>query len=438
MNLMQHPTGKRDTELFVDMISKMMPGLAQFVPAAVAAVLDCGRTDPPLETQERVVSALSPFKLGLLEVRGDAVVSPRRRMADDVGDENHAELIAGMRKDRRRLPRLQQVLVSPPPVLVLPEACSLASLFEQRIPAMQEAAQNRAAELQRIQSEEQQASTRLMSELTTLDEKLTSLQARERQLRQELEEVQKQIAESISSRRDLAKEADHELSGISMRKRIADTEISERSKLVELLRVATNSWDKFMQNGHAEFVRNSEETFEEVQNWLRTRLDRILACLHMHRDRLERAAAELATRGKSLLASEAWKVAQEEATQFLSEASQFLAAFPATLHEMHASILDEIVMLREEVQRICDGGAGGGVGGSGGVSAAAAQGLLPSVGSRSSIALPQPQQLQQQQQEEEKFVLPSQRLLTSPPVTPSMQRANTGAFVLPSDRLLGK
>ncbi len=431
-NVMQHPPGKRDQELFVDIICKMLPGAAPYLPAAIGAAIDCGRTDPSSEAQERVVAMLTPYKMPHLDARADALSSPRRRNASDVRAENHADVLAGLRKDRRRLPRLQVVLMSAPPTVPPPMDESMSHMFVQRIPTVEEAIKARLESQQRILVEEQEAGVRLSTDLTAQDEHLGALQAREQQLRQQLEEVQKQISDAQASRKELAKEADHQLSSISLRKRIVDSELAERQRLVELLRVAAASWDKFMSSSHVDFIRGTDEAHQAAHEWLQTRLDRMYALLEMHRDHLERAGSELAARGaKSMLASEAWKVAHEEASQFLQEASQFLAAFPTALHELHAKTLDDIVMLRDEVQLACDRFT---------VSARSSMTLdgqqlqLPPTGGHAAAAtVPAPSGASSgAPPAEEKFVLPSQRLVLGPAQPPQPRAA--GTFVLPSDR----
>jgi hypothetical protein len=430
-NLLAHPPSKRDHELFVDLICKMMPGAAVYLPSAIGAVVDCARTEPSSDLQDRVLATLMSFKAPLLDGRAE-LNSPRRRNAENVRAENHADIIAAMRRDRRRLPRVQNVLMS---TLPSGEVDQIAELLMQRIPVTEQLIKQRAAEQTAVISEEHDAGTRISNHLTTVDESLKDLQERERKLKAELEEVQRQMGEHHARRKELAKEADRDLSSISLRKRIIDTEISEQTRQVELLRMAATSWERYLAM-HSEYVYSAEEAFQGSHEWLESRLDRIIALLEMHRDHLERAGSELVARNKSVLAVEAWRVALEEATQFTQEANQFLAAFPTALHELHANKLDEIVLLREEVQSMMERASGTN---NATVPTTLAQpaprlsGVMDqgtSTGSGSGAAAAS--------SSEEKFVLPSQRLVLGPAQPPQPRGAGPPAFVLPSDRFTSK
>lgn len=417
VNLMDHPPTKREQELFVELMCKMMPGAAMYLPAAILAVCDCARTDPPTDVKDRVLVLLSSFKSPLLDARAD-LNSPRCRTAENVRSENHADVIAGVKRDRRRLPRIQAVFLSKPPILAETDRIELALL--QRIPETEEVIRNRVEEQSTLVLEEQEAGIRIATELTAVDESMKELQERERRLKQELEEVQRQIGEKQARRKELAKEADHDLSSISLRRRIIDTEIAERTRHIELLKTAAVSWEKYLAV-HSEYVQSSEETFEGTREWMESRLDRMIALLEMYRDHLERAGSELVARNKSLLATEAWRVALEEATQYLAEANQFLAAFPTAMHEFYAAHLDMIIRLREEVQGMSERFLGS----TGNPSSA-------SNSSRNSAVHEGPPA------PEEKFVLPSQRLVLGPAPPATAAAASRQPFVLPSDRFTSK
>jgi hypothetical protein len=316
---------------------------------------------------------------------------------------------------------------TPPAALDDEDLHEISRLLNDRIPMEEETIATRKNELQSVVEEEQNASEKFSEGLTELDERLESLQAREQQLKLELEEVQRQVAEAQAGRKELSKEGEHEMSSISLRKRIVDTEVSDRTKLVQALGTAAAAWDKFASALHVDYIRKTQASHEGAHEWLKTRLERIYAFLQMYRDNLDKSAGELASRGgQSLLAAEAWKVSQQEAQAFLQEASQFLASLPAALHELHAQVLDQIVMLRAEVQEIC--------GQDKEAAAALSAERTSRVGSgeKSDVATAPPPAVAVVATEE-KFVLPSQRLVLGPAQPPPSR--NSGGFVLPSDRL---
>lgn len=442
-NLLAHPPSKRDHELIVDLICKMMPGAAVYVPAAIGAVTDCARTEPSSDLQECVLNLLSSYKAPLLDAKAE-LNSPRCRTAATVRTETHAEVMAGMRRDRRRLPKIQNVLLSRVPTT---EHDPIDQLLLERIPPTEESVRNRMQEQVGLIAEEQELGVRIAAELTAVDQAIDELAERERKLKLELEEVQRQIGEKHGRRKELAKEVDHDLSSISLRKRIIDTEIAERSRHIELLKMAAASWEKYLAM-HSEYVESAIDALEGSREWIESRLDRMIALLEMHRDQLERAGSELVARNKSLLATEAWKVAMEESSQFLSEANQFLAAFPTAMHELYAERLDIIILLREEVTGMSErfsGGSGGPAPPSSqpanpAAGVASAPGafseekfVLPSQRLASAAALPAAPAAAGS---EEKFVLPSQRLVLGP--APPAANARQGGFVLPSDRFTSK
>ena len=328
----------------------MMPGAAPYLPSALATVLECAKADPEAELQEQIVTMLSAYKLSVLDSREVFSGSPRRSV------DTHAEVLTNMRNDRRQLPKLQLALVATLPPMPSMEDCRVVSgQLEAQIPVVEGIIAARQDEFARVQVEEKTASGRFTEELTALDEQLESLLKREAELRAELEDVQKQVADTETVRRDLSKQGEQEMKSISLRKRIADTEMQERSKLADSLRRAADTWARFMENMHLDYIEATHLAHDSAHAWLEKRLEEMCAHLTAHCENVKRASAELVSRGaSSLLASEAWKVARGDATHFLQEAAQFLAAFPAALHQVHAKKLDEIVQLREEVQRICD------------------------------------------------------------------------------------
>lgn len=407
-NLMSAPPAKREMELFIDIMSKMMPSVAPYLPVAIAAMIDCAKADPSGELQDQVIGALSHYKLAVLDVKPASA-----EMVSDVRLVKHEDSVAGIKRDRRDLVKMQSVLTATAPNAE--GVTQVSQLLIQRVPVIQKNIARSKAELQQLVQEEAVSSTKVIDSLTGLDQHILALRAKEEELKRALEEIQKQIADAEGTRKDQSKAAEHDINALAMRKRIADSEINEMGKIVECVKVASASWEKFCTSLHADFCRNAEEAVSFNQHWLENKIEQMHMFLEMHHENLTKCRDDVAmSGGRGILSLEAFKSAKQEAEEYVQEATQFLAAVPTAMLEVHADALDKIVVLRENVQKLC--------------SESQSTTTTPAT---IRLAPDHPPTRLSSAHSDNVFILPSQRLSES-----SVASQSTSSFMLPSERLL--
>lgn len=353
--LLRHPPSKREADLFVELMSMMLTTSAPYLGPVVGVLGDIGRGSPNEALINKVVETLSCLKWSFLDA-SDAFAAATPS-TDPV-----VQIRAQLNLLKQRTLSAKHWVIGPLPRHLVECAEAVKGGIEEHRGESRSKLALSEVDLEQLDAGKEQIEFH-RSLVLELDQKLEVMTKREAELRRELEDLVKVIAETERSYREAAKTLQGEQSALGQRQRVAETGVADSRKAIEAWSAASVSWNAYLSGPHQSLVAAGEQSRVNARAWFPARFEEVLKVFTSLEGEL-RARMDAIQQSESKDAQAAAKNSLQqlkvEIVAFDQATRVFLNSVPGPILGSLVSLVDELTLQRDGVMKLLRGPDNGG------------------------------------------------------------------------------